>query len=279
MIEFGKRKKNIRRFFIALLFIIFLLLLGEVFKKIDLIKERSEEILLTIQSRIYTKTDEVFSIFSAYGRYAYLMEENRKLKEENMKLLASNEANKLVFKENLRLLELLDMKPTIEQEKMKVCRVVFKNIDELNRNFYIDKGKQDGILEDMVVIHDNSLVGKIIKVYENFAEVSLITNDKIALSAKIKDKNYLGVISGSDDEDGLLTFRLTAPENTVEVGDEIYSSGISDIYPEGIYIGKIIEIDDTFNNIKVEPDFKAEELREVLVYKKFNKITQQKGKI
>lgn len=113
----------------------------------------------------------------------------------------------------------------------------------------------------MVVIHNNSLVGKIIKVYENFAEVSLITNDKIELSAKIKDKNYLGVISGSDDEDGLLTFRLTAPENTVEVGDEIYSSGISDIYPEGIYIGKIIEIDDTFNNIKVEPDFKAEELR------------------
>lgn len=68
MIEFGKEKKY-KTFFIAF-FIIFLLLLGEVFKKIDLIKERSEEILLTMQSRIYTKTDEVFSIFSAYGRYA-----------------------------------------------------------------------------------------------------------------------------------------------------------------------------------------------------------------
>lgn len=43
----------------------------------------------------------------------------------------------------------------------------------------------------MVVIHNNSLVGKIIKVYENFAEVSLITNDKIELSAKLKIKIIL----------------------------------------------------------------------------------------
>lgn len=68
-----------------------------------LIKERSEEILLTMQSRIYTKTDEVFSIFSLMEDMLILWKKNRKLKEENMKLLASNEANKLVFKENLRL--------------------------------------------------------------------------------------------------------------------------------------------------------------------------------
>ena len=79
--------------------------------------------------------------------------------------------------------------------------------------------------------------GKVSKVYDNYSELELITNPNSIVSARTED-DVLGIARGGDEENGLLYFQPSVYEDNLTVGDEIFTSGVSDIYPEGIKLGK-----------------------------------------
>ena len=58
-------------------------------------------------------------------------------------------------------------------------------------------------------------------------------------------------------------------ENTIKSGEKVYTSGISDIYPKGLYVGYISEIDQDesqiFRSIKIKTDLDILNLSEVLI--------------
>ena len=112
------------------------------------------------------------------------------------------------------------------------------------------------------------LVGKISKVYRDYSVVDLITNPKSMVSSKTTE-DVLGVTRGSDEENGLLYFQASIFDERITVGDEVITSGISNIYPEGLKIGKVLRIDEkenyAYKTIKMEPGFKTKDLRELVI--------------
>ena len=79
----------------------------------------------------------------------------------------------------------------------------------------------------------------------------------------------MGVTRGSDEENGLLYFQASIFDERITVGDEVITSGISNIYPEGLKIGKVLRIDEkenyAYKTIKMEPGFKTKDLRELVI--------------
>ena len=242
------------------------------------LKDQIDKVALPIQSKVYNVANRAISIKDIIFSYEEIIAENENLKKENMELKIQKERNQKIHEENERLLKLLEMKEnSIYKGNLKFARVSFSDINNLNNKIFIDLGAEDGIKIDMITVYGDYLVGKIVAVHNNYSEVELITNPNSIISAKTM-RDILGIARGSDEEDGLLYFQPSIVEDNLKEGDEIITSGISDIYPEGIKIGKIEEIDEKENygykRVTLKPGFESKDLRELIVIGRENTVNR-----
>ena len=242
------------------------------------LKDQIDKVALPIQSKVYNVANRAISIKDIIFSYEEIIAENETLKKENMELKIQKERNQKILEENERLLKLLEMKEnSIYKGNLKFARVSFSDINNLNNKIFIDLGAEDGIKIDMITVYGDYLVGKIVAVHNNYSEVELITNPNSIISAKTM-RDILGIARGSDEEDGLLYFQPSIVEDNLKEGDEIITSGISDIYPEGIKIGKIEEIDEKENygykRVTLKPGFESKDLRELIVIGRENTVNR-----
>ena len=233
------------------------------------LKDQVDKVVLPIQSKVYNVANRAISLKDIIFSYEDIIAENENLKKENMELKIQKERNQKILEENERLSKLLEMKEnTIYKGSLKFARVSFSDISNLNNKIFIDLGKKDGIKVDMIAVYGDYLVGKIIDVDSDYSIVELITNPNFVISAKT-EADILGIARGSDEEDGLLYFQPSIVEDTLKKGEEIVTSGVSNIFPEGIKIGKIENIDDkenyNYKKITIKPAFERKDLKELIV--------------
>lgn len=220
-----------------------------------------------IQKTIYNTGNYFKETSYAVEEYKHILEENKRLKNENVKLAMVMEFNGTLAEENERLKTLLQMKEE-SKEDLRVARVNFRSPGNLYERFYIDLGKKDGIERNMIVLSGRNLIGRISKVYDDYALVDMITGENFSVSA-LTEGQMLGIVKGNDEMNGELYFEPNTFENTIKVGERVYTSGISDIYPKGLYIGYISEINqdesEIFRSIKIKTDLDIVNLSEVLI--------------
>lgn len=242
------------------------------------LKAQIDKVVLPIQSKVYNVANRAIGIKDIIFSYENFITENENLKKENMELKIQKVRNEKIYEENERLLKLLEMKENnIYKGDLKFARVSFSDINNLNNKIFIDLGTEDNIKIDMITVYGDYLVGKIVAVHDNYSEVELITNPNCIISAKTMG-DVLGIARGSDEEDGLLYFQPSIVEDNLKEGDEIITSGISDIYPEGIKIGKIEQIDEKENygykRVTLKPGFESKDLRELIVISRENAVNR-----
>ena len=242
------------------------------------LKDQIDKAFLPIQSKVYNVANRAIGIKDIIFSYESIIAENENLKKENMKLKIEKVKEQEIYEENERLLKLLEMKEnSIYKGNLKFARVSFSDINNLNNKIFIDLGAEDGIKIDMITVYGDYLVGKIIAVHDSYSEVELITNPNCIISTKTMGE-VLGIARGSDEEDGLLYFQPSIVEDNLKEGDEIITSGISDIYPEGIKVGKIEQIDEKENygykRVTLKPGFESKDLREVIVISRENTVNR-----
>lgn len=257
----GKKTK------ILILFICIILILFFFRGVINNVVDEAGTVFFPIQRTIYNTGNYFKETSYAVTEYKRILEENRKLKNENVKLDMAIEFNKTLAEENKRLQELLKMKETVDLD-LKVAKVNFRSPSNLYERFYINLGTKDGMQKNMIVLAGKTLIGKIGKVYEDYSLVDMVTGENFNLSV-LTESQMLGIAKGSDEGSGELYFEPNTFENTLQLGEKVYTSGISEIYPKGLYVGYISEIDQDesqiFRSIKIKTDLDILNLNEVLV--------------
>jgi len=126
--------------------------------------------------------------------------------------------------------------------KIIPAKVVTQTIDKINNYLIINKGKKDGITENMGVINTDGVVGVVQSVSENYAVVISVLSSKLKISGKLKNASYLCSVfwNGISPYTGSV---INIPEHiTAEVGDTILTSGYSSVFPENIMIGTVKKI-------------------------------------
>ncbi len=107
---------------------------------------------------------------------------------------------------------------------------------------WIGGGEEAGFEPGMIVLSSKGIVGEIVRVFPNSAEVELVTDEKSTWGAETNKSHDLGLLKGTG-SNGWVEFHLTVTAHEMEVGDLIVSSGMSgSIAPGGIPFGQIEEI-------------------------------------
>lgn len=117
--------------------------------------------------------------------------------------------------------------------------------------FYIDKGTEDGLFEGANVMCDDGLAGIIVECYSDHSKVRSIINDRSNISAKILPSNAICTVEGSisNYDTGVLAVKNIDKNASVDIGDKVVTSLISDRYHSGITIGYITKIEFDSNNM------------------------------
>lgn len=258
-----KVKKGSNKKLLILVLVVLLLLI--IRQKSTKFNEFIDNALYPLQSKLYILEDRFHRVYTEVSSYPKILENREKLRRENTLLSIENLRNRSLRSENERLKSLLEMK--ISNPKIKIATVGFRSIDDLSDFFYVNLGSTDGVTTDTYAISGSNLVGKVVEVMKDHSKVKMVTNNQLKISA-VTDRNILGIINGSDVVSGELVFNSTLIKDDVKIGDEITTSGVSDIYPKGLKLGRIVREGQEQGEFIVDPELDLINLKEVVLIEK-----------
>jgi rod shape-determining protein MreC len=147
--------------------------------------------------------------------------------------------HKELEQENKRLRKLLGFAERSDFDLI-AASIIAKDSSNLSDTIVIDRGKANGIEKDTVVISEAGLVGRIHNASANTSRVMLLTDVNSRVSAVVSRTRQLGIIYGTSS--GMCRLRHMPIDADIDIDDDIVSSGLSDIYPKGILIGRVVDV-------------------------------------
>ena len=225
-----------------------------------------------LQKIVYNINSRVKETVDFFLNFSEVKLENEQLKQKNAEL-----ANELIEYESLkdeveRLREALNFTESRSNYNYVGVNIIGYSGSSLSDGYIIDKGSNDGIAKNMVVVSYKGLVGKVTKVSSNFAVVQSILNENIAVAVMDQQtREATGVLQGlSDKKDTNMTVVYNLPiDSDVKEGDIIITSGLGKIYPKEIPVGTVVSVQE--DNVKVmksavvEPFVNFNKLEELFV--------------
>ncbi len=211
-----------------------------------------------------------------WSRYVALIDvesENRELRSENERLRKDLAAMTRKAYDVAALEELALVKKRIAAD-MIGARVIGAPLSPQFRvlRLRIDRGEPD-VQPDMAVIAGTGPVGKIDKVFGDYADVVLISDARSKIDVVVKRTGRRGFLLGLGRPDSyactITSLELSSQaDQRAQVGDEIVTSGVGSIFPPGLVIGTISKLDGDdgmFQRVEVKPSVDVSQVRAVMV--------------
>ena len=231
------------------------------------------------QQGYHKAEDWVEGISANFQSKDELENENNLLKEELLRLQNENLQLQSDARRVQELEELYELDTYYKDYPKTGAQIVGLSPSNWYETFLIDKGSKDGIIEYMPVLSDQGLAGHIGEVYDNYAQVVSVVNERSYIYGQINRKDgdlvavqgargynssQIGVI-----EEDVCMIQFITDEIDITIGDEIVTSSLGDIYPPGLRIGtvtEIIPIATGYESIAiVEPAVNLEQMDMVLI--------------
>ncbi len=196
-----------------------------------------------------------------------LQQENKLLRETNIRL--SNEVSNLkeAKLENIRLTRLLNFKE-FSGMGLVSANIVNKSIIQTRNTITLNAGESDSVFVNMPVITDAGLVGRIVSTSRNFSIAQILFNKDMRITVKSQRSRIDGILT----YDGVSTLSVINIQKSADIipGDIFITSEYSSLYPSGIPIGTVVEtgnLDNLFMKIIVVPLVDFASLENVFVVK------------
>lgn len=218
----------------------------------------------------------VEGIGGAWGRYVALIgveDENRELRADNERLRAelATTARRAFDVEALE--ELAQLRRQTRADTLG-ARVISAPMTAQFRvlRLRIDRGERE-VQTGMPVISPKGPVGRIQKVWGEYADVMLVSDPLSSIEVVIPRSGGRGILAGLGRGDSYACKiewleRASRPDAKIVVGDVVVTSGLGATFPPGMEIGKVKRIlrdDGMFQHVEVEPTVNPGQVRVVEV--------------
>lgn len=196
-----------------------------------------------------------------------LHKENIELKAEQLLLRAELQRLQAIESENNQLKGLLQSSKQV-RGKMIIAQLLAVDSGSSDHQIILDKGSHHGAFLGQPVLDANGVMGQVIQVGPLTSRVLLINDPKSGIAIE-NTRNGIRAIAMGDSYSGRL--RLVNIPQTADIrkGDIFITSGLSDRYPSGYLVGKVVL--DTrdpglpFASIVLEPSAHLDQSRQVLL--------------
>lgn len=193
-------------------------------------------------------TGSVFMAVNNASEYIALKDINEKLIKENASLRNRLKSSVIITdtanKSSQDTLSFVSMDSSYKQYYVyEPAKIIHNTVHKANNYIMINKGEKHGIEPDMGIVGPKGTQGIIINTSKHFSWAMSMLHSNIKISAKLKKNDQMGTVSwgGNSYTNGVLT-DIPAHIN-ISSGDTIVTSGFSNIFPEGLLIGIVDDVD------------------------------------
>ena len=182
----------------------------------------------------------------AKGEVKQLRAERNALRDQAVTGAAAAREN-----DQLRGLLNLDKARGLDDEGPVAARVIGQDQSVWWSQVLINKGTSDGVLPNHPVVSAEGLVGVVTTATSNSSIVTLLTDHRTAVGARVADSGVGGVIQVETGRPNDLLMRFTTRNDEVTPGQTVITAGtqsrtdrVTSLYPPRIPIGRVTRVED-----------------------------------
>ena len=173
--------------------------------------------------------------------YSHLEQENTDLRQEVEWLKRRLEAVERLEQENRSLREALGF-PFPGNEQPVAAKIIARSPSNWFDKVSINRGEDADLDTGDAVVTPAGVVGRVYSVASNTAEVMLVTDDRSAFGAVVARTGDPVIVEGSG-RWSELHLKPLVKEVDLRTGDQIITSAMSGIFPEGLPVGTVAAVD------------------------------------
>ncbi len=198
------------------------------------------EIAAPLQRLMSSPVEFLGDTWTRYVALVDLRDENEALKAR----VAALEEENLQFREAIvasgHLQRIVQMREGFEVELLP-AQVVGQDVSSFFRSVLLDRGRGQRVLSGMPVVSDGGLVGVVTATSPNAARAMMLLDRRSAVDAIVQRSRARGIVRGTGT--GEVEFSFVVRGDDVQPGDIVITSGVGGVYPKGIRIGTVTEVE------------------------------------
>ena len=237
------------------------------FRTLELIRKGVAVILYPLERAAMVPRDLAQSATEYFTSLSAAQRENEELKRLRVESAQELMQSRQLVSENTQLRRLLEARDRVVQPAV-LGEILYEARDPFSRKLVIDKGTQHGVAAGLPAIDDVGVVGQVTRAFPLTSEVTLLTDKDQTIPVQVVRNGIRSVAYGGQ-EGGLLDLKFMAANADVQQGDVLITSGIDGVYPSGLPVAKVVQIERTaaygFARILCQPAAGLDRHRHLLV--------------
>ena len=195
-------------------------------------------VLAPVESALTSAADAIAGESSALANAGRLASENAQLRDKVARLSADDDSLHAAAAENDELRKMLAMRTQLDARTIP-ADVVGYAPEAARDEITIDRGWRDGVKRDSVVLGGAGLVGHVVDAGPHESHVLLILDPTSSVPAYLQRTRSWGIVVGTSQH---VKMKYIAQDKKVVAGDMVVT-GQGEIYPGGVAIGRVVEVD------------------------------------
>ncbi len=247
-------------------------------------RENHLEIVRSALSIIVAPLHQIASLPTSSGEWLsdsfrsrqHLLNDNKQLREDNLKLKGQQQKFKALEAENMRLRDLLDSSFKIG-DQILIAELIAIDLDPYKQQVIINRGGNSGVFEGQAVLDADAVLGQVIHVDPFSATVLMITDPSHALPVEVNRNGLRTIAMGTGRTNELELPHL--PNNAdIQAGDLLITSGLGGHFPPGYPVAVVTQVINSpgqpFARILAKPSANLKRTHEVLLVRALASPTQ-----
>lgn len=187
--------------------------------------------------------------------WAQTYHENERLKAENEYLLKWRSLALELSEEQKELKEYLNY-VSPKKTRHLLAEIAMDEGSAFTRSFVVSAGAEQGVVKGMLAFSPKGLFARVVEVMPNYSRVMALTDYMSRVPVWVGENKVAALLIGDNTARPYLQF--LHENEMVQKGDTVITSGYVGVYPSGLVVGTVDEIQE--DDVRVQPIENGEKL-------------------
>jgi rod shape-determining protein MreC len=148
----------------------------------------------------------------------------------------------------------LDLNKTLTQFSKITANVIARSPENWQDILVVDRGKKDGVQNNMAVMSQSGLVGRVVQVNEHSSKVELLTSNNqtsnhFPVRISTSKESSFGLLKKYDEETNTFIVSELTTKDNIKPGDLVQTSGLGGSSPANLLVGTVDKVEVSENGL------------------------------